>query len=360
MQMIAPNITYFGSEERWELPTLVANTYTFMSDGRFFVLDPGMGEKRASELRSWLPATGSYDIVNTHAHEDHFLNSAAIAKDGSSIYLGHLSKVCLDMNILYVIKNVRIMFKTMDVQSLMMRYMKMGALSAGVLSLIIKTMPNIISSIMVRSQYKYSRYYRELKKQSTPLTFLPVEYQKQYDFGKTSFRGWEITGTLLALETPGHTQDSLTYYVRDQKALFIGDLDFFLNPSNVITGSINSLHNSLDKIIRLVESEKAEYLGSGHYHPIVGADAILEYLKAYQRKQVEIFDTVGAIIIKKTEWRWRDLLKALFQSASHAVRQAVAVDYPRSASYIDIYLYLLLEEIGYHYTQGTWLRQSEK
>ncbi|MBR1417109.1 MAG: MBL fold metallo-hydrolase [Bacilli bacterium] len=52
------------------------------------------------------------------------------------------------------------------------------------------------------------------------------------------------------IETPGHTSDSLTFYFKDEKVMFVGDFIFKdgIGRMDLPTGNINDMKNSLKKI----------------------------------------------------------------------------------------------------------------
>ncbi|KAI5180807.1 hydroxyacylglutathione hydrolase [Nematocida sp. AWRm80] len=71
--------------------------------------------------------------------------------------------------------------------------------------------------------------------------------------------------TIKCLHTPGHTKDSVSYYVTDsedpeQKAVFVGDLIFFLGCGKFFEGTPEDIRKAMERIIAL-PSDTVIYYG---------------------------------------------------------------------------------------------------
>lgn len=77
------------------------------------------------------------------------------------------------------------------------------------------------------------------------------------DNGSIAFAG----NTAQVIATPGHTQDHVLYYFKNNKALFVGDTIFSLGCGRAFEGTTEELYNSIQKI---KSSPKDTMLYSAH------------------------------------------------------------------------------------------------
>jgi glyoxylase-like metal-dependent hydrolase (beta-lactamase superfamily II) len=102
----------------------------------------------------------------------------------------------------------------------------------------------------------------------------PVKVDRLIDSEETLNLGaWEMQ----LLHTPGHSPGSLSLFNPESRSLYIGDVDYIMNPSSPWPiGDAANLTQSLNRLI----SMNAEFLGLGHYDAIYQSWAVREYLEA--------------------------------------------------------------------------------
>jgi len=171
-----------------------------------------------------------------------------------------------------------------------------------------------------------------------------------------SFDGWKIQNNLYALHTPGHTNDSLSFYLVDRCALFSGDIEFSNNPNSIIEGSIKDTHTSIDKLIKLVKKQKIEILARSHFNPVIGNKNIYTHLINYKYEQQEVYNTVAGTVNKRTKWTWTKLIKEIYSTKNETLKNVLLNNYPATPSFIDNYLFIFLKENNFKFKNGFWLK----
>jgi glyoxylase-like metal-dependent hydrolase (beta-lactamase superfamily II) len=86
------------------------------------------------------------------------------------------------------------------------------------------------------------------------------------------FKCWQM-GNAVVLPTPGHSVCSVSLYVPERKALFIGDAAWIGDPISPFA-SIRQCISSLETLMSLVKSTKIDLLFQGHGYPIEGFEQV--------------------------------------------------------------------------------------
>ena len=129
--------------------------------------------------------------------------------------------------------------------------------------------------------------------------------------------------------------------------MFTGDLISFLNPNDILEGSIKKVHAGMMKIFQLAEAGGIDVLAMSHALPIIGQDNVIAYLKSVIAKQDEIFETVSEIVSSCTDKTdFEEIITKVYLHESDLMKKILKINYPRSASFIDVYVYIYLKEFG--------------
>ena len=327
--------------------TAIANTFFLEVDNKNYLIDPGYGKKRLKQIRNSLPFN-EYDTLVTHSHLDHSANSGLIAaKDSRVIFYPLVAERINNLQRNYT-EIIPAMVDTFGVKGSFGRTGILSPPMIKLMQLIQKTSPslfnliiNVISRVFCR--INIGGIYPPRKN----ALFLNYNDIKELQFGKTGFRGWTLSENLLALDTPGHQNDHLSFYIPDRGLMFTGDLINFLNPNDIIEGSIKKTNVGMMKIFQLAETGGIDILAMSHTLPVIGKDNVIAYLKSVIAKQDEIFETVSEIVSSCTnKTDFEEIITKVYLHESDLMKKILKINYPRSASFIDVYVYIYLKEFG--------------
>lgn len=323
----------------------IANTYFLQTDAGNYVIDPACGKRRLRQIQAYLPFK-EYDVLLTHSHLDHSANSGAAAFINSQVIchpliagkINNLKRNYTDIT--------AEMVRVFGVQGFFGRTGMLGPRMIRLLLLIQKLFPAIFNGILyatslVMYRIKVGRIYRP----SRNVTFLEEDQLTDLCFENTLFRGWPISENLFALETPGHQDDHLSFYVPDRKIMFAGDLISFLNPNDILDGSLKETHFNMKKMLQLAEAGGINILAASHVLPIIGKDQVISYLRSVIDKQEETFNIVAEIVASSPDKSdFGEIIAKIYAHESELMKKILKINYPRSVSFIDVYVYLYLKE----------------
>lgn len=323
----------------------IANSFAFESANEFFLLETGCTYKRENEIRSFIKNINNFDIINTHWHLDHTANNGKIANKNTEIIFHPKAKLKLEHPIKFYIESMKLMFAMMDTENMFERY-GFNKATNKLIHLIAKINPKLAYFSAV---IDFKSYYGITQQGLKNITYLNTSKKNPIILNNININGWDITNDLIAFETPGHTDDSISFLLKDRKALIPGDTIFFPSPNSITEGSISDLHKSLNLLIKITESEKIEFIGSSHYQPIVGHNNILAHLTNIQSKQLELYSTLKKIIEQKENWTWKNLVNQIYLDQNKSLKEAINKNYKEAPGFIDNYIYLLLSEKGFSF-----------
>lgn len=325
--------------------TAIANTFFLQVDNKNYVIDPACGNKRLRRIKSHL-LFKEYDLLLTHSHLDHCANSGAAASQNSRVIfhplvagkINHLKRNYTDIT--------AEMVQVFGVEGF---FGRTGMLGPGMLKLmrfmqrhipaVFDLSIYITSLIMCRS--KVGRIYRPTRN----VVFLKENQLTDLCFENTFFRGWPISEHLYALDTPGHQDDHLSFYIPQRKLMFAGDLINFLNPNDILDGSLKDTHTWMMKMLQLAEAGGIDILAVSHALPVIGKDQVVSYLRSVIARQEETFETVAEIVASCPDKSDFDAIIAkIYAHESELMKRILKINYPRSVSFIDVYVYLYLKE----------------
>lgn len=332
----------------------IPNSYLIKLKGDSFLIDPGCTESNLSLIRHYLleHSMKKINILNSHWHLDHTANNGAIlySHPGNSWHHGN-AKDRLDNPDAFFSRTLREVFRSVEIKDFLTRN-KYAPLIVKAIELALKMFPDTAVSLAVEN---FKKYYGQVNLGQSQIKYFEPQVDRQiFKTGSANFKGWEFSAYLWALETPGHTDDSISYYAHKNSWIFIGDLDYFLSP-NSLEGSIIDLHQSIENVLNLVVDNKIDYLGRGHHHPITGYRSAYEHLRNHLNMQKEFYDEALKVLNQKNKWHYKDLIDQLVQSNSLTVKEALSKNNPVAPNFIDQYMIVLLKENNFRLaSQGYW------
>ena len=166
--------------------------------------------------------------------------------------------------------------------------------------------------------------------------------KEEFHLGDVPFQGWKVERAYL-LSTPGHTPDSLSIYLKGEKALFTGDALWFVNP-NVDDGSIDLSLQSTARLKSLVQAEGISYLGVGHFSPIEGNKRIIDFISDYEEKERALVSRLAEVVDAKEGVSVDHYLDMLRQINHPAIKEALRINYPYFPSYLHRFIRVFLKE----------------
>ena len=98
--------------------------------------------------------------------------------------------------------------------------------------------------------------------------------------------------------TPGHTADSLTFYVPEDRAILTGDTVLGRGTSVVAhpDGNLGAYLDSLDRLRALADERDLQWIWPGHGPVIEDALATLDYYLAHRKSRLEQVQTALALV----------------------------------------------------------------
>lgn len=323
----------------------IANTYFLQTDTGNYVIDPACGKRRLQQIKARLPFK-EYDVLLTHSHLDHSANSGAAVFFNSQVICHPL--VAGKINNLqrnYTDVTAK-MVREFGVHGFFGRTGMLGPTMIKLLRWIQKQSPAIFDRLLHAVSLTLCRIkVGSIYPPTRNVTFLSMDQLADLCFENSFFRGWAIREDLFALETPGHQDDHLSFYVPGRKLMFAGDLISFLNPNDILDGSLKETHTWMKKMLQLAEAGGINILAVSHSLPIVGKDQVIAYLRSVIDKQEEAFNTIAEIIASCPDKSDFDgIMAKVYSHDSELIKKILKINYPRSISFIDVYVYLYLKE----------------
>ncbi len=332
------------------------HSYYFAIGENAYLIDSGTTKERALNIKSLLKYNHKpYHILSSHYHPDHWANNVLLAAGNTRIYVHHADKQIFEHGYHVLMYNYMAkFFQSVDVTNAIQRNLRLSKKMLSVTDFLIRKTPAFAVLAFQIYNMKFVERFRSGKKH---FYYLTKETEQSFSFPKLSMPGWEIDKGLLALETPGHSYDHLAFYIVDQKTLFTGEIDVFLNPVSIIDCPPPLIHTTIDKIIQLVKSEKIDLLLPSHYMPISGNEKIIEHLTQQRDKLKHCYQSICEIVLESDSWEFKKLMQVVYESPKEIIREAVRVNWPKTISNLDIYVVFVLQELGYMLTDSltkTW------
>jgi glyoxylase-like metal-dependent hydrolase (beta-lactamase superfamily II) len=335
----------------------VANTYFLQLDTGNYVIDPACGQRRLQQIKARLPFQ-EYAVLLTHSHLDHSANSGAAPFINAQVIchplvagkINNLKRNYTDIT--------AEMVRVFGVHGFFGRTGMLGPPMIKQLQSIQKLSPALFNRILyavslVICRRNVGRVYPPVRN----VTFLREDQRTDLCFANTLFRGWPLSEDLFALETPGHQDDHLSFYVPDRKIMFAGDLISFLNPNDILDGSLKDTHTWMKRLLQLAEAGGIDILAISHALPLIGKEQVITYLRSVIAKQEDTFNTVAEIVASCPDKSDFDsIMSKVYAHESELMKKILKINYPRTVSFIDVYVYLYLKEYFLFPNHGSTMR----
>lgn len=312
------------------------------------MIDAACGNERLQQIKNLLQ-NKQCDLLVTHSHLDHSANSGAAVGVNSQVIFHPLVEDKINNLRRNYTEITPAMINAFGVRGF---FGRTGMLSHAMIDMVLfiqKYMPYFFKYLLKLSSIRMLR--ANIGAIHTPgnnVQYLPYDDRRELDFAGVYFLGWVLNDGLYALDTPGHQNDHLSFYVPDKKIMFAGDLISFLNPNDILDGSIKDTHVNMKKMLQLAEAGGIDVLAVSHALPLIGKDNVISYIRSVIAEQDEIFNLVSSIVSaneKNTDFE--EIIKKIYAHESNLMKKVLKINYPRSVSFIDVYVYLYLREFVY-------------
>jgi len=326
--------------------TAIANTFFLKTNHGNYVIDPACGKRRLEQIRKNTPFD-DYELLVTHSHLDHSANSGlAVAKKNSRVIFHPL--VADRINNLkrnYTVITAE-MVKAFGIQGFFGRTGMLRPSMIKPIQFVQKYFPGMFNfSLYIVSLIMCRNSIGGVHPPKKNMLFLNYDEIRDLQFVNTIFRGWPLSDEFFALDTPGHQDDHLSFYLPDRGIMFSGDLIGFLNPNDILDGSIKETNAGMLKMLQLAEDGGIDVLAVSHALPLIGKDNIIAYLRSVINKQEETFNTVSEIVASCTDKTdFEEIINKVYAHESELMKRILKINYPRSVSFIDVYVYIYLQE----------------
>lgn len=324
----------------------VPHSYYFINDGTGYLIDSSSTKKRAISIKEYLKnGENCHHILTSHYHPDHWVNNGLVVHKNSKIFLHHDARDKFEKGFYrWLYTYVDSLFENFDIKDFLMRVFRFNKPTQKIANFIIDKIEPFAKLLFIIMNFKFVGIPSSGKKR---FVYLENDSKKVFMFNSVSMNGWEINDNLLALETPGHSFDHLAFYLKDRKVLFSGEVDVFLNPNNSFDTPLSLIEDTTNALINLIETEKIEVLLPSHYEPILGTSNIIQHLNHQKNKMQHCKEKMSAIINQKKEWQWHDLMATIYKSKEPIIREAISINWPKTMSNCDIYVFFLMKYLGY-------------
>jgi len=267
----------------------IANTFFLQADKQKYLLDPACGSQRLKAIKDNLPFN-QYDILFTHSHLDHCANAGAAGNKDSRILCHPLVAGKINNLKRNYTESTPQMVQAFGIRGFFGRTGMLGPAMLTIAETLHVRTPFIMNCLLLATSHILCR--AKVGHIHTPkknVCFLSDDTAQDLRFGNVGYKGWSLGGNLYALDTPGHQDDHLSYYLADRKLMFCGDLIGFLNPNDIIDGSLKDTQVGMAKMLQLAEQGYIDILAPSHTLPLIGAEHIINYLRSIISQQDEIF-----------------------------------------------------------------------
>ncbi len=323
----------------------IANTYFLSMGDRYYMIDAACGKKRLGQIRDHLQGRDC-DLLVTHSHLDHSANSAAAVNKRSPIIFHPLVEHKIDNLQRNYTEITPAMINAFGIEGFFGRTGMLRPSMRKKLLFIQKYFPSFFTFLMKLVTLALLRIsIGHIHSPHANVQYLSYADQRDLIFDGIHFSGWDLGNGIFALETPGHQDDHLAFYIPQRKIMFAGDLINFLNPNDILDGSIKDTHNGLHKMLQLAKAGGIDILALSHALPIIGNDQAISYIRTIIAQQEEIFATVAGIVDSCADKNdFTEIIDQIYQHDSALMKRVLKINYPRSVSFIDVYVYLYLRE----------------
>ena len=355
-------IMMFSDTDKLNRASTASNTYIFSNKNNQYILDPAFGAKRRREISKVLSKDDRFDVLCTHYHNDHSANNGQIAGKHSHIYYHYGIKKKIRYFRTNSTGQIVTMAKYLDLHGMLKRF---------------KMFPNWLISLIVFSS-KISRVFPfaflffvsyiyswqsigQINSGRKKAKYFELANIEKISLGGIEIDGWHIDDNLIAIDTQGHTDDHLIYYLTDKKILFAGDTLNFLNGNDIQFGEIDKVDETIHILLEFIEKEKVTILLQGHYYPVTGTDNIMAYVSDIRDKHNEMYEITSSVIRSmEGPITFDKALHKLYEHPAELSQSLKKITFPRSTLvFLDVYLLKVLQSLGYEKQKnGKWVNNT--
>lgn len=331
-----------------------SNTYAFMLDGKWFIMDTACGKKRYRELRAFTAEHPCSMVLCTHYHNDHIANNGRTG--GSSPIIYHYNA---RRKVPYLRTNatgqVLMMYRDLDREGFLR---SLGFFKPGFIRTVNRyrilsdyIMPGLLFIVAwIQSLAMIGRIYTGKKR----IKYLEPDDRKNHDLGGLTYPSWKIAEGLYAIETPGHSDCHVAYYLPGSSTLFCGDALNFLNPNDIQFGSISDVLKSQKLILELAQKLNINRICMGHYEPVTGNSAIIDYINDIIRRHEHIYRLVSDYLVNSGRGKtFSELYNGIKNIDDDMIKKLTKITFPRSTLvFLDVYLLKMINELGLECREG--------
>ncbi len=336
---------FISSIESIPFKYTVPHTYLIKYENNTIIIDPACRYERLKEMTSSPEVKDDALIICTHHHPDHWGNAGLLERGSMKLFFHHdVETIFAPGFFRYHFEQYMRTIQTLDAVKVFPRVLGLHGLKKAAARMFIKYMPRLTS---LGLYFITSKIYGRASL-GRNIHYLADGESKEYIFGSSSLKGWQLSDHVILLNTQGHSDDMLTVLLKDKQALMISDCDVFLNPVNDIDGTIKKVHENNIRLIDIVRHEKIKILLPSHTDPILGHEKILIHLETYDQMLYQVEDIMKNIIYSRDKWLFSDLAEIIWNLDDIIIRDLVKKNWPKTMSNIDLFLIMLLPEAGYH------------
>ena len=327
----------------------ISNTYAFTLGGLWYIIDTSCGKRRLKELRAFTAEHPCATVLCTHYHNDHIANNGRVGDRKTPVIYHFMARG----KIRYLRTNstgqILMMYRDLDREGFLR---SLGFFRKGFIHAVQKNrflaeiiMPPLLFTVAwLLSRKTIGRIHTGRKR----VVFLEPENMKDHNLGGLTYSSWEIAPGLYAIETPGHTDCHVSYYVQENRTLYCGDALNFLNPNDIQFGSIKDVMKTQKLLLELAKKLRIERLCMGHYEPLTGNASIIEYINDIIKRHEHIYKLIFEYLKKNGEGKtFNELYDAVKGMDDEVIRKLARITFPRSTLvFLDVYLLKIIKESG--------------
>lgn len=326
-----------------------SNTYAIKLKDKWYIIDTACGKKRRRELRAFTAGHPCRMVLCTHYHNDHIANNGRIGNSRTPIMYHQNARGKVPYLRTNATGQVLMMYRDLDREGFLL---SLGFFSRGFIRAVKKyrilsdvIMPVLLFAVAwLQSLQMIGRIFTGRKR----IVYLEPEGKKDHDLGGFTYPSWQITEGLYAIETPGHSDCHVAYYLQESRTLFCGDALNFLNPNDIQFGSIKHVLASQKLLLEIVEKLNVERICMGHYEPVCGNAAIVDYINDIIRRHEHIYSLVSEYLVKHGRGKnFSELYNGIKNIDDEMIKKLAKITFPRSTLvFLDVYLLKMIRELG--------------
>lgn len=327
-----------------------ANTYIFSTMDNDYILDPGFGKKRRALVRKKTLEFKNPTILCSHYHNDHCANMGVVGSKKSKILCHNSMAEKISFLRTNGVGQILSMLDEMPVESTLKRFKMFPPWLVSILSFLSRISMFFPKAFMFLVSYLYSiKNIGFIYPGKKRIKYLDFSSENQPGLKSDSIKKIEIDKELTAFETLGHTDDHISFYHADKKALFTGDSLNFLNANDIQYADIEKLESTISFLLDFIEKNDVKILLQGHFYPVFGKENIKNYLVEIKEKHEEVSMIAKDIVYSFHEnFSFDEALEKFMSHPSKTIAKIAKINFPRSTLiFMEVYLLKRIKDLGF-------------